>query len=141
MLRNKRGMTLIEILIVLAIIGTMMATLAPRIVQNFKKANMKQARLMMGELGKGLDQYYTDCGSYPSSEQGLKALIDAPGSGCANWGPDPYVNKKLLKDPWNEEWEYTEHNGTYTLRSIGKNGKHPDISSDDDGGTGEKSDK
>lgn len=142
MLRNNRGMTLIEIMIVLIIVGGMMAILAPKLMGRLSKAKMQSARIQIGELGKALDAYNLDCGTFPSTDQGLKVLLTAPSGepACANWGPDAYVKPNMLKDPWGHEFHYEEHGGTYTLKSYGRDGKeggtgeNADISNDDDSG-------
>jgi general secretion pathway protein G len=96
-----------------------------------KSARIKQAKITMAEVGKALDMYYTDCGAYPSSEQGLGALVQAPGDGCSSWGPDPYI-KKVPRDPWNHEYIYESQGGTYVLQSLGRDNR--------EGGTGEDED-
>jgi general secretion pathway protein G len=140
MLRNQRGMTLIEIMIVIAIIGGLMAILGGKVMSNLSKAKVKQTYLAMGELSKALDMYYTDCGQYPTTEQGLKALLEPPGSGCSNWGPEPYIKKNLLKDPFNYPFIYEDQgNGQPPLiKSLGADGKeggegkNKDLTSQDD---------
>ena len=145
---NQKGLTLVEIMIVLSIIGGLMALLAPRIQANLNKSKIRQARLQIGELGKALDMYYADCGAYPTTDQGLNVLLEAPASGCSNWGPDAYIKKNLLKDPWNGEFIYEQTASSYVLRSLGKDrreggtGVDADIASDDeDRADAEKSEK
>jgi general secretion pathway protein G len=133
-LRDQKGMTLIEIMIVLAILGGLIVILAGQVTGQLKKARMKQARIQIAEVGKALDTYYTDCGQYPSTEEGLAALVTAP-STCSNWGPDPYI-KKVNKDPWGAEFVYESTGSNYVLRSLGSDrreggtGDAQDISSD-----------
>ena len=134
LLKNNRGMTLIEIMIVIAILGGLMAILGQTVMGRLKKANMNQAKILIGEVSKALDMYYTDCSTYPSTEEGLQALIQKP-AGCASWGPDPYL-KKLNKDPWGKELIYENVGNTYIIRSLGADkreggsGDGEDISSD-----------
>ncbi|MGE0526050.1 MAG: type II secretion system major pseudopilin GspG [Bdellovibrionales bacterium] len=135
MIRNDKGMTLLEIMIVLVILGGLIAILATQVQGRLKKARTQQARLQISEYGKALDMYFTDCGNYPSAEDGgLNALIEAPSS-CSNWGPDPYV-KKLNKDPWGGDFIYEPTGSDYVLRSLGSDrreggsGDAADISSD-----------
>src|ERR1700722_5786423 len=108
LLKNHKGMTLLEIMIVLAILAGLIAVLATQVNGRLKSARIKEARIQIGEYGKALDMFYTDCGFYPSPDQGLQSLLQAP-SNCANWGPDPYV-KKLANDPWSHPFVY-ESNG------------------------------
>lgn len=132
---NQRGMTLLEIMIVMAILAGLVAALATKVMSSMKKANINKAKIQIGEFGKALDMFYTDCGFYPASDVGLKALLEAQ-SGCPNWGPEPYV-KKVTKDPWNHEYIYESNGNSYKLRSLGSDGKEggsgdtADISSDD----------
>src|SRR5258708_3280363 len=100
---NQQGMTLLEIMIVLAILAGLIAVLAQQVNGRLKAARIKGARIQIGEYGKALDMFYTDCGFYPSADQGLPVLIQAP-TNCQNWGPDPYL-KKLSKDPWNHDFD------------------------------------
>lgn len=133
--RNSKGMTLLEIMIVLAILGGLIAVLATNVVDRLAKAKVKEARIQMVELGKALDMFYTDCGFYP--EDGLNSLLAAP-SNCPNWGPEPYLKSKdLPRDPWGTDFIYEYTNGSYTLISLGEDrreggsGNSADISSEE----------
>ncbi|MBX9765861.1 MAG: type II secretion system major pseudopilin GspG [Bdellovibrionales bacterium] len=130
-LRNQKGLTLIEIMIVLIIVGGLMATLGSTVMSNFRKAKIKQARLQMGEVAKALEIYSGDCKQYPTSDEGLAALTEAPAS-CKSWGPDPYLKKNVLKDPWNNEFVYELNGSSFALKSLGKDKK--------EGGSGEDAD-
>jgi general secretion pathway protein G len=130
MIRNNKGMTLLEIMIVLVILGGLIAILATQVTGRMKSAKIKQAKIQIAEYGKALDMYFTDCNQYPSSEEGLPALVTAPPS-CSNWGPDPYL-KKVNNDPWNHPFLYESTGNNYVLRSLGSDGK--------EGGTGDATD-
>ena len=131
-LRNSRGMTLMEILIVLAIIGTLMAVLIPQIAGKMDKAKIGETKIALGQMVNALNLYYTDCGKYPNSIEGL-IKADAE---CTNWGPEPYL-KKAPKDAWNRAFAYTIEGGKYTIKSLGKDGREggegydKDISNED----------
>lgn len=127
---NQKGMTLLEIMIVLAILGGLIAVLATQVQGRLKASKIKQARIQIAEYGKALDQYFTDCNQYPTNEEGLNALMTAPSS-CTNWGPDPYL-KKLTKDPWNGDFIYESSGNNYVLRSLGSDKR--------EGGTGDAAD-
>ena len=135
LLKNKKGMTLLEIMIVLAILAGLIAVLATQVQGRLKRAKINQARIQIGEYGKALDMFYTDCGFFPSADTGLQALTSAP-SNCQNWGPDPYI-KKVSKDPWNHDYVYESDGGKFKLKSYGSDGKEggsgdaADISSED----------
>lgn len=136
MLRNAKGMTILEIMIVIAIVGGLMGILGNTVLGQLKKAKIKQAKIQIAEMGKALDMFYTDCGFYPGSDAGLEALVDESAANCDNWGPDPYV-KKVDRDPWNNDFIYEVEGNSYILRSLGADreeggkGENKDISSED----------
>src|SRR5687768_11184810 len=115
MIRNNKGMTLLEIMIVLVILGGLIAILATQVQGRLKKAKVRQAQIQIAEYGKALDMYFTDCNNYPTTEEGLEALVTAPSS-CSNWGPDPYI-RKVNKDPWGGDFVYESAGSNYVLRS------------------------
>lgn len=112
---NQRGMTLIEILIVLTIVAAMAAFLVPRVFGGDQKAKVRLAQTQISQLSSSLQAYYTDCGTYPSALAGLISKDE-----CANWGPEAYANKKDLKDPWGGEFEYESKGQTFVIRSLGR---------------------
>jgi general secretion pathway protein G len=130
MIRNRKGMTLLEIMIVLAIIASLIGVLASQINSRMKKAKINQAKIQIGEISKALDMYYTDCNSYPTSADGLQALVTQPSS-CPSWGPDSYL-KRTPKDPWAREFIYESQGNTFTLICLGSDGK--------EGGAGDAAD-
>lgn len=117
-LGNRRGMTLIEIMIVLAIIGSISALLLPRLTGAMDKSKVKEARIQMGQIMQALSMYYTDCGKYPAS---LENLVTADAN-CSNWGPEAYM-KKMPKDPWQHDFAYELHGSEYSLTCFGKDGR------------------
>ncbi len=133
-LRNEKGMTLIEIMIVMAILGGLIAILAGQVMGRLKTAKIRQAKIQIAEYGKALDMYFTDCNQYPTTDEGLNALVAAPSS-CSNWGPDPYL-KKVGKDPWGGEFVYEFTGNNYVLKALGSDkreggaGDAADISSE-----------
>ncbi len=129
--RNKKAMTLLEIMIVLLIIGSIMGVLVPQVMGRLKGAKTKTAMIQLGEITKGIDFFYTDCGFYPDS---LQDLVNEPSEGrkCKNWGPDPYLKNSLLNDPWGNEVSYTREGSSYTLKMLGQDGE--------EGGEGEDKD-
>jgi general secretion pathway protein G len=138
--KNNRGMTLVEIMIVLVILGSLATVLITKVTKQLSKARVQQAKILISEVGKALDQFNTDCSFYPTSEQGLQALVTAPAAGgktCSNWGPESYLSK-IPKDPWKHELVYTCTDGQhYVLKSYGADGVeggdglNADISSED----------
>ena len=133
-IRNSQGMTLIEIMIVLAIIAGLAAVLGGNIMEQFGKSKRSTVEVQFGEVTKALQRYSLDCGNLP---QDINALVEAPSS-CKNWGPSPYIKKSLLEDPWGNDIIY-ERNGSadFSLLSLGADGQEggegldADISSDE----------
>ncbi len=115
--RFGRGFSLIELLVVLAILGLLAGLVGPRVMKALGGSKTKTARLQIEDLGAALDLYRLEVGVYPEA---LGALVEAP-SGAANWN-GPYLKKnKIPKDPWGFEYRYSapgEH-GSYDLVSLG----------------------
>jgi general secretion pathway protein G len=124
-------MTLIEIMVVIAIIGGLMAVLGTKVIGKLEKSRVSNAKIQMKEIQKQLDLYNTDCGNYPTTEQGLQALMQSPGDACANWGPEPYIAKEP-KDPWNRPFIYESDGSTVSLKSLGKDRKEGGDGNDKD---------
>lgn len=131
--QNEKGMTLLEIMIVLLILGGLATILTTTVMGRLKKAKIGEAKLQISELSKSIEMFYTDCNFYPTTDQGLEALHQAPASEptCSGWGPDPYV-KKVPKDPWNHPYVYERQDGTFILKSLGRDNR--------EGGSGEDED-
>jgi general secretion pathway protein G len=129
---TERGMTLIEILIVLAIIASIMAFLVPGVTRQLDKSKVQETKIQIGQIMNALNLYYTDCGKFPSSLDGLIK----PDADCSNWGPEPYL-KKAPKDAWNRPFQYSLDGNQYTIKSLGADGREggdgyaKDISSED----------
>ncbi len=110
--RNQAGMTLMEIMIVLAIIGALMAMLLPQIQGAMNRANMKETKIAMSQIVQAINGYQIDCQKLPAS---LDAL-SKPDADCPNWGPDPYL-KKIPKDGWGHEFSYELANGAPLIKT------------------------
>lgn len=118
LLKNRKGMTLIEIMIVLAIIGSIAAILLPSMTGQLDKSKVKETRIKMTQIVNALSMYYTDCGKYPQELDGL-TKADA---NCSNWGPEPYYTKGL-KDSFDHDFIYELDGTEYSLKSLGKDGR------------------
>jgi general secretion pathway protein G len=120
----QRGMTLIEILVVLVLIGVVMGILGGNFIGRGEKAKADAARIEIGQIGQSLDLYKLETGRYPSSSEGLQALIAQP-AGATNWN-GPYWKKSTIpKDPWGNDYRYSSpgQKGAYDILSLGADGK------------------
>lgn len=131
--RRSSGYTLVELLVVLAILGLLVALAAPRVIRYLGTAKTDTARIQIQKLGGVLDLYRLEIGHYPTEEEGLAALVDRPPQVEA-WN-GPYLNnRQSLIDPWGTPYAYRspgEH-GEYDLYTLGADGK--------EGGDGEDRD-
>ncbi len=119
-----RGMTLIEILVVLTLIGIVMGIVGGNYLGQGEKAKQKAAKLEIEQFGQTLDLFKLEVGRYPTTQEGLQALITAP-AGVSNWN-GPYWKKNTLpKDPWTNEYKYASpgQHGAYDIWSYGADGK------------------
>jgi general secretion pathway protein G len=117
------GFTLIEIMVVMAIIAMLAAMVGPRLIRQQEKAAVKAAAAQIERLGTALDTYRLDMGRYPTSQEGLAALMQPPGGG-SRWD-GPYLNKDVPLDPWNNPYQYRSPGGggrPYDLFSFGADG-------------------
>lgn len=120
-IKNRQGFTLIELLIVLVIIGLLAGLVGPRVFRGQKKGNIMTAKAQVELLGQALDQFRLDTGQYPTSSEGLQALLTDPGA--EGWD-GPYLKKAIPKDPWKNAYVYRSPgtHGDYDLLSYGKGG-------------------
>jgi general secretion pathway protein G len=121
LLNNKRGFSLVEIMIVVAIIGLLVSTMGSRIFGGLDKAKVQNAKVMMRKFADALEMYSTDCNTYPTTEQGLEALVSEPQGqpACDSWGPVSYM-KKIPKDPWGRPYIYESDGMEFNIISLGK---------------------
>ncbi len=115
---SQKGMTLIEIIIVVALIGTMMAYMITNVIDRADEAKVDQAKIGMGVLQQHLTMYRVHNNRYPTSSQGLAALVTNPGS-SKNWR-GPYTEQNKLLDPWGEELSYESDGRSFKIISGGQ---------------------
>ena len=131
MQRRQHGFTLIEIMVVVVILGLLAALVVPQVMGRPDQAKVAAAQNDVRAISAALDMYKLDNQTYPSTQQGLEALVKKPsGSPAAkHWNPDGYL-KKLPVDPWGNPYLYLApgSKGPYDLYSSGADGK--------EGGTG-----
>jgi len=131
---GEGGFTLVELLVVLVILGLLLGIVGPRAIDFLSRAKGDVAKIQIQNLGVALDLYRLDVGTYPSSAQGLAALVRAPG-GVARWN-GPYLKGEAAPlDPWNRPFVY-ERPGPggkpYLILSLGADGQR--------GGSGDDAD-
>ncbi|MFS8039326.1 type II secretion system major pseudopilin GspG [Xanthobacter sp. AM11] len=129
----QAGYTLVELLVVITIIGLIVALVGPRVLNYLGDSKVKTAKIQIQGFSSALDLYYLDAGRYPSSAEGLGALVQRPG-GVATWN-GPYLKGGTLpNDPWGKAYLYRapgEH-GPFDIVSLGADGQ--------EGGTGNAAD-
>ena len=122
--RRQRGLTLVELLVVLLILGLIAAFAVPQVMKYVGTAKIDAAGIQVERLGGVLDLYHLDMGRYPTTEEGLQALVEPP-SNAERWA-GPYLKKAdSLIDPWGRPYEYRspgEH-GDYDLYTLGADGQ------------------
>ena len=121
--RGQDGFTLIEIMVVILIIGLLALMVVPRLRGVADRAKRTKAQADIQELKQGLDRYYLDNGSYPTTDQGLQALVSPPTGGRlpSNYEQGGYI-EKLPSDPWGNQYFYQSDGSTYALKSFGPDG-------------------
>lgn len=123
-LPRELGMTLIEILVVLTLIGIVMGIIGGNFIGKGEKAKADAARIEIGQIAQALDLYKLEVGRYPTTQEGLQALVQAP-VGVGNWN-GPYWKKAAVpKDPWGNEYRYNApaQSAPYEILSLGADGK------------------
>jgi general secretion pathway protein G len=120
--RRQRGFTLIEIMIVVVIIGLLAAVILPQLMGNVDQARVAKAQSDIQAIETALTMYRLDNSKYPTTDQGLRALVQQPTDpSIRHWRPGGYI-KKASKDPWGNDYQYVypgTHGGEYDLFSLG----------------------
>ena len=130
--QRSRGFTLLELLVVIVIIGLLAGYVAPRYFSQVGKSEIQVAKAQIESLEKALDQFRLDNRRYPSTEEGLDALVTKP-TAASSWA-GPYLKKSVPTDPWGRAYVYRTPGGKaeYEVLTYGRDGKP--------GGTGEDAD-
>jgi general secretion pathway protein G len=122
-LAGNAGMTLIEILIALAIMITVGTFVGLNVMDKFHEGRVSSSKIQISNFGNVLDDFARDIGRYPTTAEGLEALVENPG--LKNWRDGGYTKKgKIPLDPWGNEFVYTaEEGGRYKIISYGADGE------------------
>ena len=121
---HASGFTLLELLVVIVIIGLLAAYVGPKYFSQLGKSEVTIAKAQIEAFEKSLDTYRLDLGRYPSTEEGLAALLTAPASGAAKWN-GPYLKKAVPLDPWGHPFQYRAPGpkGEFEILSLGRDGQ------------------
>ncbi|UCG14928.1 MAG: type II secretion system major pseudopilin GspG [Deltaproteobacteria bacterium] len=134
-IRADCGFTLIEIMVVIIILGILAGLIVPRLMEEPEKARVVKAKMQIESISTALKRYKLDHGYYPSTEQGLQALVEKPSFGKI---PERYPDKgyipKIPKDPWGYEYVYLSpgDHGDFDLISYGADGEEGGEGKDQD---------
>jgi general secretion pathway protein G len=130
---GESGFTLVEMLVVIAIIGLVMGLVGPRVLNSLGEAKVKAAKLQIESFGSALDLFYLDVGRYPSASEGLAALVERPANAPV-WNGPYLKNASVPADPWGHVYLYRVpgEKGPYQIVSLGSDGQ--------EGGTGTAAD-
>lgn len=127
MVKMQQGFTLIEVMVVVVILGILAALVVPKIMSRPEQARIVKAKQDILSIQNALDLYKLDNGIYPTSEQGLKALIHKPTTSPIpqGWHPGGYL-KQIPVDPWGAPYQYLNNNEQIRIYSYGPKGKGGD---------------
>jgi general secretion pathway protein G len=120
--KHAGGFTLMELLVVLAILGLLMSLVGPQVLNQLGGAKTKTAGIQIKDLEQALEMYKLDVGRFPSTSEGLEALVKKPGS-ATGWN-GPYLKSDVPQDPWNNEYQYKYpgEKGELDIFTYGANG-------------------
>ncbi|HEX6101675.1 MAG TPA: type II secretion system major pseudopilin GspG [Alphaproteobacteria bacterium] len=122
---SQQGFTLVELLVVLAILGLLAAIAAPQVMRQLGGAKSEAAEIQLEKLGGVLDLYRLEVGVYPTTAEGLTALVDRPAAAAPSWNGPYLKNRDALTDPWGRPYQYRApgDHGDYDIWSLGADGK------------------
>lgn len=118
---NNHGFSLVEILVALTLLGIAGTFVAGKIFDSLHEGQVKSTKIQMQHLAERLKEFRRHCGFYPTTEQGLEALISKPsGRECKRYAPDGYIDGGVVpKDPWDEDYQYESDGKKFNIYSFG----------------------
>ncbi|MBT7443869.1 MAG: type II secretion system major pseudopilin GspG [Methylococcales bacterium] len=121
---RSHGFSLIELLVVLTILGLLATVVGPKVMNALGGGKIKAAEVQIANLESAVERFYFDASRYPTTDEGLAALIEKPGT-VDNW-QGPYLKKRVIpKDPWKREYHYrfpSDHGAEFDIYSYGSDG-------------------
>ncbi len=122
---RETGFTLVEMLVVITIIGLIMGLVGPRVLNYLSESKTKTAKIQIESLTAALDLYYLDTGRYPSTSEGLVALIQRPGAAAPAWNGPYLKSASVPADPWGHAYVYRApaEKSPYEILSYGAKGE------------------
>lgn len=124
---SEKGFSLLEIMIVLGIIGTIIAMIGQRVLGARDRAKVRETQMQLAQWTEAISMYYNDCGKNPATLES----VTQPDANCNNWDPGNYAKLKTV-DAWSNPLVYQLEGSDFVLKSLGKDGK--------DGGSGNNAD-
>lgn len=122
-LKDQRGLSLVEILIALTLIAVAGTFVVSSVFDNLREGEIKSTQIQIQKLGEILRDYRRKCGRFPTTEQGLDALVNNPGESCRRYPPNGFITGgKVPRDPWDYEFIYESDGRQYTIISYGPDG-------------------
>lgn len=124
-LRSQVGMSLVEILIAITLLGVVGTIVVSNVIDSLREGETESVKIQISSLGKILLDYKRKCGTFPTADQGLEALVEAPTSGreCKRYPPNGFIQDgNIPQDPWGNDYLYESDGRTYTITSLGVDG-------------------